>query len=170
MTLDEFKKALKGAKIKKDAALKIKLESGDYDVSRLEYSKDDAVLRICSADEQRKQVFRISYLITKDHRTFAFNTVRKTLESEDDIILDIEEWEQRFLVECGIDGEISEKTGSTVVEEKERRVVIDPDTEKAKYEDVTVKHYYNCRLVEVMKEIDDENDIYIRVWKNGQVG
>ena len=171
MNIEEFKDELKAVKRpKKDLQVKIHLESGDYDVTGLEYSKTENALKICAAGEERKQVFRISYIITKDHRTFAFNTVRRTLESEDDIILDIEEWEQKFLKECGVEGEISEKTGSTMVKEKTQKVVIDPKTEKAKFEEVEEVHYYNCKILEVMKEIDDENDIYVRVWKNGNVG
>jgi hypothetical protein len=171
MDIKEFKDALRAVKRpKKDLQVKIHLESGDYDVTGFEYSKDENALKICAAGEERKQVFRISYLITKDHRTFAFDTVRRTLESEDDIILDIEEWEQKFLKECGIVGEISEKTGSTMVNEKEQKVVIDPKTGKAKIDEVEETHYYNCKILEVMKEIDDENDIYVRVWKNGNIG
>lgn len=171
MDIKEFKDALKAVKRpKKDLQVKIHLESGDYEVTGLEYSKRENTLRICAAGEERKQVFRISYLITKDHQTFAFNTVRRTLDSEDDIIFDIEEWQRKFLEECGITGEVSEKTGSTMVKEKERKIVIDSDTEKAKFEDVEETHYYNCKILEIMKEIDDENDIYVRVWKNGNIG
>jgi len=170
MTYQEFKDQLKGAKVKKDAKLVIHTESGDYEVSQLEYCRRENKLSVCTMDETRKQVFRISYLITKDHQTFAFNTVRRTLADEDDIILDIEEWEQKFLSECGISGEISEKTGSTVVKETEQKVEIDPDTEKAKLVDKEINHYYNCKILEVFKEIDADNDIYVRVWKNGQIG
>jgi len=170
MTYQEFKDQIKEAKVKKDAKLVIHTESGDYEVSQLEYCKSENKLAVCTMDETRKQVFRISYLITKDHQTFAFNTVRRTLADEDDIILDIEEWERKFLSECGIEGEISEKTGSTVVKETEQKVEIDPDTEKAKLVEKEVAHYYNCRVLEVFKEIDADNDIYIRVWKNGQIG
>lgn len=170
MTVKEFKEQIKGLKKVGDAELKIHTESGDYEVSGLEFSKADNALKVCTMDETRKQVFRISYMITKDHRTFAFNTVRRTLESEDDIILDIDEWQRKFLKECGIEGEESEKTGSTVVSEKEQRVEIDSDTEKAKWVEKEVDHYYNCKILEVFKEIDSDNDIYVRVWKNGSIG
>ena len=31
---------------------------------------------------------------------------------------------------------------------------------------VDKKHYFTCQLLEILKIIDDENNIYMRVWHN----
>lgn len=168
MTIKEFKDQIKAGKVKGDAELVLHLESGDYAVSQLQYDPKEKKLRVCSADETRKQSFRVSYRITKDHKTAAFDTKRVSANDEDDIILDIEEWEARFLKEAGIEGEVSEKTGSTIVPEKEPVPVVKDG--KLDWEETERDHYWNCQILEVFKEIDPDNDIYVRVWKNGNIG
>lgn len=170
MNYKELKDKAKEAKAKNDAEVVLHTDAGDFALDDLEFSKKENKIRLCTSDETRRYAFRISYMITRDHKLFAFNTIRRMLASEDDVILDIDGWESRLLEESGISGEVSEKTGSTIVAEREQKVEIDPDTEKAKLVEKEVDHYYNCVLVEVFKELDEDADVYVRVWKNGKVG
>ena len=138
MTLKEFKEKLKGSKIKGDSEIVLHLESGDYGVSRLEYDAAEKKLRVCSADEIRRNTYKIMFVVTKDHAPFAFDTRRITANDDNDIILDIGEWQDKFLKELGIEGEVSEKTGSTAVE-CEERVPVDAGDGKFVFETAKVK-------------------------------
>lgn len=170
MTYGEFKEELKGSRIKKDAEMVIHTESGDYEISQLEFSKSENRLKVCTMDETRKSTYRMTYRITKDHQLYAVDTVRVSASSDDDVILGIGDWVEKFKKQSGFDkGEVSEKSGSTVIVSKEVKPVVDKDG-KVEMKEVDVKHYFNLDMLEIFRELDEENDVYIRIWKNGEIG
>lgn len=171
MTYQEFKDQLKGAKVKKDATLVIHTESGDYEVSQLAYSKSKNTLSVCTMDETKTVSYRCTYRITKDHAVHEVVTKRITLKEDEDPILDMDDLVERFKKDHGFDKyETSEKTGSTIVPSKEMIPVLQADGETVKMEEKEVKHYFNLEMLEIFKVLDDENDIFIRAWKDGNIG
>lgn len=172
MTFEEFEEKIgKAKRVGNDTEIKIHTESGDYDVSSLEYSKNDNTLRVCTMDEAKTVVYRCTYRITKDHRVHDVVTTRITLREDEDPVLDMADLIERFKKENGFDKyETSDKTGSTVVPSTEMVPVVQADGETVKMEEKEVKHYFNLEMLEIFKVVDDDNDIYVRVWKDGSIG
>ena len=48
--------------------------------------------------------------------------------------------------------------------------VVQADGETVKMEEKEVKHYFNLEMLEIFKVVDDDNDIYVRIWKDGSIG
>ena len=169
MTVGEFKEQLAEAKVPDGAELKLHMESGDYEPSRISYSPDEGTLTLCSADEPPRQYsYRISYEISRDGALAALGTRRASAASDDDVIFALDEWKDRILREAGIEGE-KKATGSIEVRREESVPVLDPESGKYEFKDVEQRHFYRCEIAEVFRELDEELDVYVRVWKNGKI-
>lgn len=166
MTIKEFREHLKGSKIKPDTEIVLHVEDGDFPVSTLEYDKREKKLRICTDEWEKKSQYRVRYVIIKDHRDIlAANEYRAFAASDEELLIDFDELKDKILAMHGIKGEKNEKSGSTEMEIPDwdyvakDGVVVRKETKK--------KHYFSCRLIEILKIIDDENDVYLRVWHDG---
>lgn len=151
--------------IKDDDEVKVKTADGEGSVWRA--AVDDGVFKLLTDGGERLNAYRISYIVTRDHRPFVVNDDRVRAATDMDVVLELDEYKKKYLEAEGIKGEVSDKTGSTVVEEEEEAVVAKDG--KAVVETRKVKHYYNCEILEVMQELDAEKDVYVRVWKRGTV-
>ena len=167
MKVKELKELLNDPEngIKDEDEVKVRTSDGEGGVWRA--SADDGVFALLADGGEKTGVYRIEYVITKDHRVVAVDSDRVRAASDMDVVLDLDKYREKYLKAAGVEGEVSEKTGSTVVEEEEDAVVAKDG--KAVVETKKVKHYYNCEIVEVMKEVDEERDLYVRVWKRGTV-
>lgn len=166
MTIKEFREQLKGSRIKPDTEIVLHVEDGDFPVSTLEYDKREKKLRICTDEWEKKSQYRIRYVIVKDHcDILATNEYRAFAASDEELLIDFDELKDKILAMHGIKGEKNEKSGSTEMEIPDwdyvanDGVVVRKETKK--------KHYFSCRLIEILKIVDDENDIYMRVWHDG---
>lgn len=167
MTLREFREKLKGSRIKPDTELMIHVEDGDFPVSVLEYSRIDGKLKICTDEWSRKNRYRIIYTILKDHSEIVETSeYNMTAATDEEVTFDIEALRDRILEYRGIKGEKNEKSGSIAMEiqdwdyvaEKKGVVVRKP---------VKKTHYFSCVVSEILKVVDEENDVYMRVWYDG---
>jgi hypothetical protein len=165
MTVKDFKEKIKKYKIKPDAELILHIEDGDFSVNTLEYDKRNSKLKICTDEWEKKNQYRIIYTILKDHteilRTSEYNIFAAT---DEEILLDFDELKDKILSLNGITGEKNEKTGSISMMYPDYDYIIEDNQVVRKH--VDKKHYFTCQLLEILKIIDDENNIYMRVWHN----
>lgn len=167
MTLKEFREKLKGSKIKPDAEIVLHVEDGDFPVSALEYDRREKKLRVCTDEWEKKSQYRVRYVIYKDHRGIvAADEYRAFAASDEELIIGVDELKDKILALNGITGAKNEKSGSVEMEI--------PDWDYAAKDGVVVrketkkKHYFSCKLIEMLKIVDDENDVYMRVWHDGE--
>jgi hypothetical protein len=167
MTIKEFRERLKGSKIKPDTEIVLHVEDGDFPVSTLEYDKREKKLRVCTDDWEKKSQYRVRYVVVKDHcDILAADEYRAFAASDEELLIDFDYLKDKILAVHGIKGEKNEKSGSTEMEIPDwdyvakDGVVVRKETKK--------KHYFSCRLVEILKIVDNENDVYLRVWHDGE--
>lgn len=177
MTYSELNEAINEVKknLMMDTEVVISRPSGIYTLDGVVFDEDKKQLVLGSTEEERQFKYRIQYLVTKDHgEIIALDTQTEYAGGDNDIILDLDTLGYKYLKNMGIEGEIQDKTGSVKVVSK-RNVMSDvsPKTgkklKKAKEVEVEESHYFKFKILEVMREIDSDNDVYIRVWKNGYV-
>ena len=167
MTIKEFKEHLKGSKIKPDTEIVLHVEDGDFPVSTLEYDGREKKLRICTDEWEKKSQYRVRYVIYKDHQSIVVSAeYRAFASSDEELIINVDELKDKILALNGITGVKNEKSGSIEMEipdwdyVAENGVVVRKETKK--------KHYFSCKLLEMLKIVDDENDVYLRVWHDGE--
>lgn len=163
MTLKEFREKLKGSRIKPDTELVLHVEDGDFPVSTLEYDRREKKLRVCTDEWAKKSQYRVIYTIVKDHHTLVASAEYRAFASTDEeLLIDFDELKDKILAANGIEGEKNETSGSTAMEipdwdyVAENGLVVRKETKK--------KHYFTCHLSEILKIVDDENDVYMRIW------
>jgi hypothetical protein len=165
MTIKEFKEKIKKYKIKPDTELILHIEDGDFSVNILEYDKCNSKLKICTDEWEKKNQYRIIYAILKDHteilKTSEYNIFAAT---DEEILIDFDELKDKILSLNGITGEKNEKTGSVSMMYPDYDYIVEDNQVVRKQ--VEKKHYFTCQLLEILKIIDDENNIYMRVWHN----
>lgn len=168
MTLKEFREKLKGSKIKPDTELMIHVEDGDFPVSILEYDRREKILKICTDGWEKKNQYRVIYTIVKDHENIMCSSEYSMFASVDEeILIGFDELKDKILAHHGIEGEKNEKSGSTAMEVAdwdyvvEKGVVVRKPAKKI--------HYFTCEISEILKVVDEENDVYMRVWHDGRV-
>lgn len=167
MTIKEFREQLKGSKIKPDTEIVLHVEDGDFPVSTLEYDKREKKLRICTDEWEKKSQYRVRYAIVKDHRDIlAADEYRAFASSDEELLIDFDELKDKILAMHGIKGEKNEKSGSTEMEIPDWDYVAKDGAVVRK--ETKKKHYFSCRLIEILKIVDDENDVYLRVWHDGE--
>lgn len=167
MTIKEFRENLKGSKIKPDTEIVLHVEDGDFPVSTLEYDRREKKLRVCTDEWEKKNQYRVRYVIYKDHSSIVVaDEYRAFASSDEELIIDVDELKDKILALNGITGSKNEKSGSTEMEIPDwdyiakDGVVVRKETKK--------KHYFSCKLLEMLKIVDDENDVYMRVWHDGE--
>lgn len=167
MTIKEFREQLKGSRIKPDTEIVLHVEDGDFPVSTLEYDKCEKKLRICTDEWEKKSQYRVRYAIVKDHRDIlAADEYRAFASSDEELLIDFDELKDKILAIHGIRGEKNEKSGSTEMEIPDWDYVAKDGAVVRK--ETKKKHYFSCRLIEILKIVDDENDVYLRVWHDGE--
>lgn len=167
MTIKEFKEQLKASKIKPDTEIVLHTEDGDFPVSTLEYDRREKKLRICTDKWEKKSQYRVRYVIVKDHRDIlAADEYRAFASSDEELLIDFDELKDKILEVNGIKGEKNEKSGSTEMEIPDWDYVAKDGAVVRK--ETKKKHYFSCRLIEILKIVDDENDVYLRVWHDGE--
>ena len=167
MTIKEFKEQLKGSKIKPDTEIVLHVEDGDFPVSTLEYDSREKKLRICTDEWEKKSQYRVRYAVVKDHHDIlAADEYRAFASSDEELLIDFDELKDKILAMHGIRGEKNEKSGSTEMEIPDWDYVAKDGAVVRK--ETKKKHYFSCRLIEILKIVDDENDIYLRVWHDGE--
>lgn len=167
MTIKEFREQLKGSKIKPDTEIVLHVEDGDFPVSTLEYDKREKKLRICTDEWEKKSQYRVRYAIVKDHRDILVaDEYRAFATSDEELLIDFDELKDKILAMHGIKGEKNEKSGSTEMEIPDWDYVAKDGAVVRK--ETKKKHYFSCRLIEILKIVDDENDVYLRVWHDGE--
>lgn len=174
MEYTELTKALEAAKC--DTKIVVRRPSGEYEVEDAVFDEEKNAIVLVSGAEEKKNTYRIVYLITKDggSEIVAYDTKREKAACDDDVIFNLEDYGYKYLADAGIEGEKQEKTGSVLV--KSKKTVLREFSEKTGKRlkkpvkaEVEEKHYYRFKILEVYKEIDEENDIYARIWKDGYV-
>ena len=167
MTLKEFKDQIKGSRIKPDTELVLHVEDGDFPVSVLEYDKHEKKLKICTDEWVKKSQYRVIYTIVKDHQEIVVSAeYRAYASSDEELLLDFDELKDKILAIHGVKGEKNEKSGSTAMEIPDWEYVAEKDAVVRKETKKT--HYFTCHLSEILKIVDDENDVYMRVWHDGR--
>ena len=166
MTVKELKEQLKKGKVKPDAEVEIHVEDGDFPVSVLEYDRRGGKLRVCTDDWKRQNQYRVVYTVVKDHQSIAAAAeYRASAASDEELLIDLDELKDKILALHGIEGEKNEKSGSTAMEVPDLEYVAEDGVVVAK--ETKKKHYFSCRLKEILKIVDDENDVYMRIWHDG---
>lgn len=167
MTIKEFREKLKGARIKPDTELMIHVEDGDFPVSVLEYDRRGKILRICTDGWEKKSQYRVIYTILKDHEDIACSSEYSVFASTDEeVLLEFDELKDKILARHGIEGEKNEKSGSTAMEVADWEYTVEKDAVVRKPTKKT--HYFTCEISEILKIVDEENDVYMRVWHDGR--
>ena len=167
MTLKEFRENLKGSKIKPDTEIVLHVEDGDFPVSTLEYDRHEKKLRVCTDEGERKNQYRVRYVVYKDHQSIVASAeYRAFASSDEELLIDFDELKDKILALHGIMGEKNEKSGSTEMEIPDWDYVVKDGAVVRK--ETKKKHYFSCSLIEILKIIDDENDVYMRVWHDGE--
>ena len=177
MTYSELDDAINEVKkhLMMDTEVVISRPSGTYSLDGVVFDMDKKQLVLGSAEEERQFKYRIQFLVTRDHdEIIALDTQTEFAGCDNDIILELDNLGHKYLKNMGIDGELQDKTGSVkVITKKKIMSDISPKTgkklKKATEIEVEEPHYYNFKILEVMREIDSDNDVYIRIWKNGYV-
>lgn len=163
MTVKELKEQLKKGKVKPDAEVEIHVEDGDFPVTLLEYDRRGKKLRVCAGEWEKKSQYRVSYLLVKDHAEIVSAAeYRAFAASDEELVIGLDELRDKILAENGIEGEKNEKTGSVAMEIPDWEYVVE-DGHVARKE-AKKTHYFTCRILEILKIADDENDVYTRVW------
>lgn len=168
MTVKEFREQLREAKVKPDVELEIHVEDGNFPVSVLEYDRREKKLRICTDDWKKQNQYRVIYTVVKDHHDIvASSEYRAFAACDEELLLDFDELKDKILARHGIEGEKNEKSGSTAMEVPDLVYTAVNGVVEAK--ETMKKHYFSCHLSEILKIVDDENNIYTRVWYDGKV-
>ena len=167
MTIKEFRENLKGSKIKPDTEIVLHVEDGDFPVSTLEYDRREKKLRVCTDKWEKKNQYRVRYVIYKDHSSIVVaDEYRAFASSDEELIIDVDELKDKILALNGITGSKNEKSGSIEMEIPDWDYIVKDGA--VAYEETKKKHYFSCKLLEMLKIVDDENDVYMRVWHDGE--
>lgn len=168
MTLKEFKEKIKSSKIKPDTEIVIHIENGEFPISLLEYNKQEKKLHICTDEWCNKSQYKVKYSIIKDHSELVesseYNIFAVNIE---ELLLDFDGLKDKIFSKHGISGNVNEKSGSIAMEIPDWDYVIEKDVIVKKPTKKT--HYFTCQLLEIFKVVDEENDIYMRVWHDGRI-
>lgn len=170
MTIKELIDKIKELSASDDSELRIMLAGEDYGVAAIDMldgEDGNTKLVLASDDELKDKIYRVSFTITRDNRTYSYGTIRRTAASDEEVILDMEKIKDSIMKDAGFEGEIAENTGSVIIEEDDEKLVTGKGG-KVRLETGKVKHYYNCVVLEILREIDSDNDVYARIWKNGR--
>lgn len=168
MTLKEFRERLKGSKIKSDAELVLHVEDGDFPVTALEYDRAEKKLKICTDEWQRKNLYRVMYTVYKDHSEVVCASEYCVHAScDEELTLEIDELKDKILRRHGVEGDKNEKSGSVAMEVPDWDYAVEGDHVVRK--EAMKKHYFSCHISEILKVVDDENDVYMRVWHDANV-
>jgi len=163
MTLKEFREQIKNAKVKPDTELAVHVEDGDFGLTMLEYDKAGKKLKLCTNEWRRQSRYRVLYKIIKDHsEIFDSGEITEFAECDEEMILDFDALKDKILAQNGITGEKNEKSGSTAMEIPDWEYVVEKGVVVRKSTKKT--HYFTCSISEILKVVDEENDVYMRVW------
>ena len=168
MTLKEFKEKIKLSKAKPDTEIMLHIENGDFPISVLEYNKQDKILKICTDEWCNKSQYKIRYTILKDHSEIIFSSEYNMFASSiEELLIDFDGIKEKIFAKHRIEGKFNEKTGSIEMVVPDYDYVIENNQIIRK--SVEKPHFFTCQLCEILKVVDEENDVYMRVWHDCKV-
>lgn len=168
MIYRELEKAMSGSDAKIDTDIMISVGDIRYKVDSAEFDPESKVFVIRSDESAKANTYQLEFEIYQDHKLIGIDKPTVHEASDADVIVNIDKFGYDTLKRNGIEGELQDKTGSIKTETEITELT---KTGKPKKNAKPKKeiHFYSFKAREVMKLIDEENDIYVRIWKNGDI-
>jgi hypothetical protein len=173
MTVKEFREKADSLLAPDSAEMEIEIPGVDGRKGVSDVRLEDGHVMVVTAGCSGPATYRVSYMITKDGRSWAFDVVRREYQDDVDMQLSLGDLRKELMEDRmkGLDADWRgwERRGTVEVPFKESVPVRDPKTDAVEIVEKDVPHFYGCKLLEAFRELDPDNDMFVRVWKDGNV-